>query len=105
MQERSLTSGILSGRVSARMAVKPRPMIRTKTVSTWATSKADVRETDISSDLSSRLHDADSLEGLKSFTRDLMTRMEQDLRTELDWVAVDHFDTLHPHTHIVLARH
>ncbi len=47
-------------------------------------------------------NDADSLEDLKSFTRDVMTRMEQDLRTELDWVAVDHFDTVHPHTHIVL---
>ncbi len=46
--------------------------------------------------------DADSLENLKSFSRDVMTRMEQDLRTELDWVAVDHFDTVHPHTHIVL---
>jgi len=47
-------------------------------------------------------NDAGNLEDLKSFTRDVQTRMEQDLRTKLDWVAVDHFDTVHPHTHIVL---
>lgn len=28
--------------------------------------------------------------------------MEQDLGTRLDWVAVDHFNTGHPHTHIVV---
>src|SRR3546814_15028963 len=28
--------------------------------------------------------------------------MEQDLGTKLDWVAVDHFNTGHPHTHVVL---
>jgi type IV secretory pathway VirD2 relaxase len=39
---------------------------------------------------------------LKSFTRDLMARMEQDLVTNLDWVAVDHFDTGHPHTHVLV---
>jgi len=26
-----------------------------------------------------------------------MTQMEEDLGTRLDWVAVDHFDTAHPH--------
>src|SRR3546814_15459068 len=31
-----------------------------------------------------------------------MTRMEEDLGTKLDWVAVDHFNTGHPHTHIIL---
>jgi len=39
---------------------------------------------------------------LKPFTRRLMTQMEQDLGTKLDWVAVDHFNTGHPHTHIML---
>jgi Protein of unknown function (DUF3363) len=34
-----------------------------------------------------------------------MRGMEEDLRTKLDWVAVDHFDTGHPHTHIVIAGH
>jgi type IV secretory pathway VirD2 relaxase len=39
---------------------------------------------------------------LKRFIRRLMEQMEQDLNTKLDWVAVDHFNTGHPHTHIVL---
>ncbi len=42
------------------------------------------------------------LEDLKGFTRQLMHRMEIDLETRLDWVAVDHWDTYNPHTHIVL---
>lgn len=42
------------------------------------------------------------LEDLKGFTRQLMRRMETDLETRLDWVAVDHWDTDNPHTHIVL---
>jgi hypothetical protein len=32
----------------------------------------------------------------------LMAQAEKDLRTKLDWVAVDHFNTGHPHTHILL---
>lgn len=39
---------------------------------------------------------------LKPLTRRLMERMEEDLGTKLDWVAVDHFNTGHPHTHIVI---
>ena len=35
-------------------------------------------------------------------TRDLMKQMEADLGTKLDWVAVDHHNTGHPHTHILL---
>ena len=31
-----------------------------------------------------------------------MRQMEQDLDTKLDWVAVDHFNTGHPHTHVVI---
>lgn len=46
--------------------------------------------------------DAARYEELKSFTRRFMTRMEEDLGTRLDWVAVDHYNTGHPHTHIVL---
>jgi hypothetical protein len=44
--------------------------------------------------------DGDQYEDLKPLTRRLMERMEQDLGTKLDWVAVDHFNTGHPHTHI-----
>ncbi|MEP1230088.1 MAG: DUF3363 domain-containing protein [Litorimonas sp.] len=39
---------------------------------------------------------------LQRQTRDLMTQLEKDLGTSLDWVAVDHFDTAHPHTHVVV---
>lgn len=45
------------------------------------------------------------LEDLKGFARQLMRRMETDLETRLDWVAVDHWDTDNPHTHIVLNGH
>lgn len=46
--------------------------------------------------------DAVELDDLRGFTRQLMHRMEVDLETGLDWVAVDHWDTDNPHTHIVL---
>ncbi|MBB6125397.1 relaxase/mobilization nuclease RlxS [Sphingobium subterraneum] len=46
--------------------------------------------------------DGDHYADLKPFTRRLMTQMEQDLGTKLDWVAVDHFNTGFPHTHIIL---
>ncbi|XXQ52582.1 DUF3363 domain-containing protein [Xenophilus aerolatus] len=46
--------------------------------------------------------DAPELQDLRGFTRQLMRRMEIDLETQLDWVAVDHWDTDNPHTHIVL---
>jgi len=39
---------------------------------------------------------------LKAFTRELMQRMEVDLGTRLEWVAVDHWDTDNAHTHLVL---
>ena len=39
---------------------------------------------------------------LRRFTRELMDHMERDLETRLDWVAVDHHNTGHPHTHIVM---
>src|SRR5260221_4787500 len=46
--------------------------------------------------------DAVAYEDLKDITRRLMRQMEEDLGTRLDWVAVDHYNTGHPHTHIVL---
>lgn len=46
--------------------------------------------------------DSARLADLKPFVRDLMGQMERDLDTKLDWVAVDHFNTGHPHTHIVI---
>jgi len=35
-------------------------------------------------------------------TRDLMRQMEADLGTRLDWIALDHHNTGHPHTHIIV---
>lgn len=52
--------------------------------------------------LHSRPEDGDRLTDLRSFTRDVMGQMEQDLGTELEWVAVDHFNTSHPHSHVVI---
>jgi type IV secretory pathway VirD2 relaxase len=38
----------------------------------------------------------------REITRELMKQMEMDLGTKLDWIAVDHHNTGHPHTHILL---
>jgi len=46
--------------------------------------------------------DGAAFEDLRPFTRDLMAKMEKDLGTTLDWVAVDHHDTGHPHSHILI---
>lgn len=46
--------------------------------------------------------DAAELDDLRRYTRDLMNRMEADLGTRLEWVAVDHWNTDNPHTHVVL---
>ncbi|MHB2266366.1 relaxase/mobilization nuclease domain-containing protein [Aliihoeflea sp. PC F10.4] len=46
--------------------------------------------------------DATEMSDLKTFTRDLMAQMEKDLGTKLDWVAVDHWNTEHPHVHVIL---
>src|SRR5262249_27357722 len=46
--------------------------------------------------------DGDRLSDLRAFTRDVMRQMEEDLGTRLDWVAVDHFNTGHPHSHVIV---
>ncbi|WP_323718150.1 relaxase/mobilization nuclease domain-containing protein [Paracoccus aminovorans] len=46
--------------------------------------------------------DAVDMTDLRGFTRDLVRRMEQDLSTGLDWVAVDHWNTGHPHVHLLV---
>jgi len=46
--------------------------------------------------------DAEQMADLKSYTRELISRMESDLGTKLDWVAVDHYDTAQPHTHLLV---
>jgi type IV secretory pathway VirD2 relaxase len=42
------------------------------------------------------------LADLRTTTRDLMRAMEADLGTRLDWIAVGHHNTGHPHTHILV---
>lgn len=46
--------------------------------------------------------DGAEYDDLRPLIRRFMARMEEDLGTSLDWVAADHLDTLHPHTHIML---
>ncbi|QQS13834.1 MAG: relaxase/mobilization nuclease and DUF3363 domain-containing protein [Rhodospirillales bacterium] len=46
--------------------------------------------------------DGAELSDLRATTRDLMKQMETDLGTRLDWIAVDHHNTGHPHTHIIV---
>ena len=46
--------------------------------------------------------DAEELDDPRTYTRHLMARMEADLGTRLEWIAVDHWNTDNPHTHVVL---
>jgi len=46
--------------------------------------------------------DALEMADLKGFTRDLVGQMEKDLGARLDWVAVDHWNTEHPHVHLIV---
>lgn len=46
--------------------------------------------------------DGVELDDLRTYTRHLMNRMEADLGTRLDWVAVDHWNTDNPHTHLIV---
>ena len=46
--------------------------------------------------------DAPQMGDLKTFTRELMTQMEKDLGTRLDWRAVEHWNTDNPHVHIIV---
>ena len=46
--------------------------------------------------------DALAMADLKGFTRELVGQMEKDLGTRLEWVAVDHWNTEHPHVHLIV---
>jgi type IV secretory pathway VirD2 relaxase len=46
--------------------------------------------------------DAVELGDLRAFTRELMTDLARDLGTNLDWVAVDHWNTDNPHVHVLI---
>ena len=49
------------------------------------------------------VEDGAEYDDLKPLVRRLMTQAEEDLGTKLDWVAVDHFNTGHPHSHILVG--
>src|SRR5580700_1318464 len=42
------------------------------------------------------------LTDLRRLTADLMERVEKDLGTDVEWVAVEHHNTEHPHVHVVV---
>ncbi|MET4448626.1 type IV secretory pathway VirD2 relaxase [Bradyrhizobium sp. GM2.2] len=46
--------------------------------------------------------DAADMADLKGFARELVGQMEVDLGTKLDWVGVDHWNTQHPHVHVIV---
>jgi len=46
--------------------------------------------------------DGADLTDLTAHTRDLMKQIEVDLGTKLDWVAVNHYNTGHPHVHVIV---
>tara|TARA_R110000850_G_scaffold64116_4_gene144313 strand:- start:1422 stop:3362 length:1941 start_codon:yes stop_codon:yes gene_type:complete len=46
--------------------------------------------------------DGTELGDLKATTRQLMKQMEMDVGIRLDWVAVDHHNTGHPHSHVIV---
>ncbi len=46
--------------------------------------------------------DGAELDDLRTYTRHLLNRMEADLGTGVDWVAVDHWNTDNPHTHLIV---
>ncbi|NTG25912.1 relaxase/mobilization nuclease and DUF3363 domain-containing protein [Agrobacterium rhizogenes] len=46
--------------------------------------------------------DGADLSDLTAYTRDLMAQVETDLGTKLDWVAVNHHNTGHPHVHVIV---
>lgn len=46
--------------------------------------------------------DGADLSDLKAYTRDFMSQVETDLGTKLDWVAVGHYNTGHPHVHVIV---
>ncbi|MFG1186256.1 DUF3363 domain-containing protein [Xanthobacter aminoxidans] len=46
--------------------------------------------------------DAADLADLNGYTRELMAQVESDLGTKLDWIAVNHHNTGHPHVHVIV---
>ncbi|MCL2716874.1 MAG: DUF3363 domain-containing protein [Alphaproteobacteria bacterium] len=47
--------------------------------------------------------DGNELNDLTTYTRELMQQIQLDLGTEVDWVAANHYNTSHPHVHVVIG--
>ncbi len=62
----------------------------------WARSDKRHFRVILSAENGARMHD------LPAYTREVMARAEAALATKLQWVAVDHHDTSHPHTHLII---
>lgn len=45
---------------------------------------------------------AAEIDDMNDYTRRVMSRIEKDLGTELDWIAVNHFNTDNPHSHVII---
>lgn len=46
--------------------------------------------------------DGEALGDIKPFIREVMAGLERKLGTKLEWLAVDHWDTDNPHTHVLV---
>lgn len=46
--------------------------------------------------------DGEQLADLRAYARELMSQAQQDLGTRLDWIAIDHWNTGHPHLHLLV---
>jgi type IV secretory pathway VirD2 relaxase len=84
------------------MASRAKPTGRRPTPPTSTPSRNAAPTTGTISASSSRPEDGAELDDLRTYTRHLMSRMEADLGTRLDWVAVDHWNTDNPHTHLIV---
>lgn len=42
------------------------------------------------------------MQSMEKFTQDFMAKLEKDLGVPIEWLAVDHYNTAHPHVHVAL---
>ncbi len=45
---------------------------------------------------------AHGIEDMSAYVRDVMEKVEEDLGVEIDWMAVNHFNTDNPHAHVII---
>lgn len=45
---------------------------------------------------------ASEIDDMRSYVRDVMEKVEEDLGARLEWMAVNHFNTDNPHAHVVI---